>query len=99
MSLVQLQDLGFIKGSVQQFLRDTVAEDRLALNTSGGQLSAGQAGTAGGMHGLVEVVRQLTGRCGVRSQPNARTAIVSGYGMVEYRYGMCANAVILEATS
>lgn len=63
------------------------------------QVVSAQAGTAGGMHGLVEVVRQLTGRCGVRSQPNARTAIVSGYGMVEYRYGMCANAVILEATS
>lgn len=98
MSLVQLQDLGFVTGSMQHFLRETVAEDRLAINTSGGQLSAGQAGTAGGMHGLVEVVRQLTGRCGTRSQPNARTAIVSGYGMVEYRYGMCANAVILETT-
>ncbi|MEN2433625.1 thiolase family protein [Comamonas sp. F1-6] len=97
MSLVQLQDLGFIEdGSMHRFLRETVAEDRIALNTSGGQLSVGQAGTAGGMHGLVEAIRQLGGQCGDRQLPAARTALVSGYGMVEYRYGMCANAVILE---
>ena len=34
---------------------------------------------------------------GERQVPNARLAVVSGYGMVEYRYGMCANAVVLEA--
>lgn len=48
------------------------------------------------MHGLVEAVRQLGGRCGERQLARARTALVSGYGMVEYRYGMCANATILE---
>jgi hypothetical protein len=48
------------------------------------------------MHGLVEVVRQLGGQGGERQLAQARTALVSGYGMVEYRYGMCANAVILE---
>ncbi|MBB1649280.1 MULTISPECIES: thiolase family protein [Delftia] len=97
MSLVQLQDLGLIEaGGLQRFLREAVPQDRIAVNTSGGQLSAGQAGTAGGMHGLVEAVRQLGGRCGERQLARARTALVSGYGMVEYRYGMCANATILE---
>lgn len=97
MSLIQLQDLGFVgPKDLKRFLQETVAEDRIALNTSGGQLSVGQAGAAGGMHGLVEAVRQLKGECGDRQRTKARTALVSGYGMVEYRYGMCANAVILE---
>ena len=100
MSVVQLQDLGLIpKGGLQRFLRETVPEDRVAINTSGGQLSAGQAGAAGGMHGLVEVIRQLGGVCGPRQQARAHLAVVSGYGMVEYRYGMCANAAVLEALS
>jgi acetyl-CoA acetyltransferase len=59
------------------------------VNTGGGQLSAGQAGAAGGMLGLVEAVRRL--------RDDARTALVTGYGMVVYRYGACANAVVLEA--
>lgn len=98
MSLVQLQDLGLVSPeTLQVFLRETVPAGRVAINTSGGQLSVGQAGAAGGMHGLVEAIRQLSGRCGDRQLQQARTALVSGYGMVQYRYGMCANATILEA--
>jgi acetyl-CoA acetyltransferase len=67
------------------------------VNTSGGQLSAGQAGCAGGMIGLVEAVTQLTGGAGERQVESARLAVVTGYGMVLYRYGACANAVVLEA--
>jgi acetyl-CoA acetyltransferase len=97
MSLVQLQDLGLVAAEgLPHFLRETIPAGHMAINTSGGQLSVGQAGTAGGMHGLVEVVRQLGGQGGERQLAQARTALVSGYGMVEYRYGMCANAVILE---
>jgi acetyl-CoA acetyltransferase len=94
MVLVQLADLGF--GPPEQVLRDIV-EDRLRVNTSGGQLSAGQAGAGGGMHGLVELVRQLQGAAGARQVPAARFALATGYGMVAYRYGACANAVVLEA--
>ncbi len=95
MALVQLADLG-IAPDPQRFLREQL--DDVALNTSGGQLSVGQAGAAGGMHGLVEVVTQLLGRAGERQVPNARLGVVSGYGMVLYRYGACANAVVLERT-
>lgn len=98
MSLVQLEDLGIVEPArLKRFLRDELPAGRVNVNTSGGQLSAGQAGCGGGMHGLVEVARQLAGQCGERQVLEARIGLVSGYGMVEYRYGMCANAVVLEA--
>jgi acetyl-CoA acetyltransferase len=69
------------------------------VNTSGGQLSAGQAGCAGGMHGLVEVVTQLLGRAGGRQLDGVRFGLVTGYGMVVKDYGAMANAVVLGPTS
>jgi acetyl-CoA acetyltransferase len=97
MVAVQATDLGLVPdGDIRRFLRVRVDEERWPLNTSGGQLSAGQAGAAGGMHGLVEAVRQLRSDADERQVANARTALVAGYGMVLYRYGACANAAILE---
>jgi len=87
LALVQLADLGF--GDPYSVL-EAIEEGTLRVNTGGGQLSAGQAGAAGGMHGLVEVVRRL--RAG-----EAERGVVTGYGMVAYRYGACANAAVLEA--
>ena len=49
------------------------------------------------MHGLVEAIIQLRHEAGDRQVSGARHAVVAGYGMVQYRYGMCANAVILSA--
>lgn len=96
MALIQLNDLGFVPGGDHQQLLRRIAEGELPVNTSGGQLSVGQAGAAGGMHGLVEAIIQLRGEAGDRQVEGARLAAVTGYGMVEYRYGMCANAVVLE---
>jgi acetyl-CoA acetyltransferase len=97
MALAQLADLGFAAdGDLAGFIRRKIEEQRLPLNTSGGQLSAGQAGAAGGMHGLVEAVTQLLGGAGERQVEGAQLALVTGYGMVLYRYGACANAVVLE---
>ncbi len=96
MLLVQLADLGFFAPQqAHSFVHERIATRRLALNTSGGQLSAGQAGTAGGMHGLVEALTQLQRRAGERQVAGARHALVTGYGMVEYRHGMCAAALVL----
>jgi acetyl-CoA acetyltransferase len=95
--LVQLEELGFCAGGeAKRFVAEIIARRLLPLNTSGGQLSAGQAGAAGGLHGLVEAVRQLRGEAGGRQVDGARRALVTGYGMALYRYGACANAAVLE---
>ena len=63
-TLMQLEDLGFCaKGAGAAFIRANTFthQGSFPLNTSGGQLSAGQAGAAGGFLGMVEALRQLTG--------------------------------------
>ncbi|KVT48139.1 thiolase family protein [Burkholderia multivorans] len=97
MVLAQLSDLGFAADGDMRSLIARIASRVLPVNTSGGQLSVGQAGAAAGMHGLVEAIVQLQGKAGERQVDEAKLAVVSGYGMVEYRYGMCANAVVLES--
>ncbi len=97
MVLAQLNDLGLIPGNdLVRFARADIGERRFPVNTSGGLLSAGQAGAAGGMNGTVETVRQLQHRAGERQVPGARLAVVSGYGMVLYRYGACVGAAVME---
>ncbi|WP_142061193.1 thiolase family protein [Pseudarthrobacter sp. B4EP4b] len=100
MVVAQLADLGVLPADDHPagFIKRRIATRDLPVNTSGGQLSAGQAGAAGGMHGLVEAARQLMGAAGER-QVSARHAVVSGYGMVLYRYGACATMSVLEAAS
>lgn len=96
MVLVQLEDLGFAEPDGVGALVERIAARELPVNTAGGQLSAGQAGAGGGMQGLVEVVRQLRGQAGERQVDGARRGLVTGYGMVAYRHGACANAAVLE---
>jgi acetyl-CoA acetyltransferase len=97
MVLVQLADLGFVQnGDLARFARDEIGRRRLPVNTSGGQLSAGQAGMAGGMHGLVEVVRQLRGEAGKRQVEGAEVGVVTGYGMIAYRHGASSTAGVLR---
>jgi acetyl-CoA acetyltransferase len=97
-NFLQLEDLGFCqKGEAARFVRDNTftADGTLPLNTSGGQLSAGQAGAAGGHLGMVEAIRQLTGRSLSAQVPNARLGLVSGFGMINYDRGICTGAAIL----
>jgi acetyl-CoA acetyltransferase len=67
----------------------------LPLNTSGGQLSVGQAGAAGGYLGMTEAVRQLTGETLGARVENARLGLVSGFGMINYDRGLCSGAAVL----
>jgi acetyl-CoA acetyltransferase len=96
MVLAQLADLGFTPDGDLHRLIGAITDGALRVNTSGGQLSAGQAGAAGGLHGLVEITRQLRAEARGRQVEPARIAAVTGYGMVLYRFGGCANAAILE---
>jgi acetyl-CoA acetyltransferase len=100
-SFLQLEDLGFCKkGEAAQFVRDhdlTWNSPGLVHNSSGGQLSAGQAGASGGFLGLVEALRQLTGAALGNPMARCQTALVSGYGMIIYDHCLCAVAAILAA--
>ena len=96
MVAIQAADLGLVAdGDLRRWLHERVLAERWPLNTSGGQLSAGQAGAAGGMHGLVEAVRRLRGTA-AGSEVGVRLALVCGYGMVLYRHGACHVAALLE---
>ena len=98
--MLQFEDLGFCaKGEGKDFVRshDLTARGNFPHNTSGGQLSVGQAGAAGGYLGLVEAIRQLTGKALGAQVAGARTALVSGFGMINYDRGLCAGAAILAA--
>lgn len=98
--MMQFEDLGFCeKGAAAEFVRShnlTISGD-LPHNTSGGQLSAGQAGAAGGYLGLVEALRQITGQALGNQVADAQRALVSGFGMINYDRGLCSAATVLEA--
>ncbi|MFI9781635.1 thiolase family protein [Streptomyces sp. NPDC051956] len=69
----------------------------LPLNTSGGQISAGQPGLAGGGLNAVEAVRQMAGKAGERQVDDPRNALVTGIGAIPYgRNWAVSNAMILE---
>lgn len=98
-SMMQIEDLGFCaKGDAPEFVRshDLTVTGDFPHNTSGGQLSAGQAGAAGGFIGMVEAIRQVTGVAGGTQVNDATAALVSGFGMINYDRGVCSSASILK---
>jgi acetyl-CoA acetyltransferase len=89
--LAQLMDLGYVSrenspASFQNFLENSKTQ----LNSSGGQLTCGQNGAGGGMHGLIEIFE------GLRNDKSSKYGLACGYGMVTYRYGSCSNLVLIE---
>lgn len=98
-SLMQIEDLGFCaKGEGPDFIRrHTFTHDgSFPFNTSGGQLSVGQAGAAGGSLGMVEALRQLTDAAGARQVKGAKLGLVSGFGMINFDRGLGSGAAILS---
>ncbi len=96
---MQVEDLGFCaKGEGARFMaaRDMTVTGDFPHNTSGGQLSGGQAGAAGGFLGMTEAIRQVTNRAGPTQVPGARRALVSGFGMVNFDRGICTAAAVIE---
>jgi acetyl-CoA acetyltransferase len=97
-STMQLEDLGFCaKGEGPDFVRGHgfTFDGSFPFATSGGQLSAGQAGCAGGYIGFTETMRQLCGEAGERQVRDARVGLVSGFGMINFDRGLASGAVLL----
>jgi acetyl-CoA acetyltransferase len=96
---MQMEDLGFCgKNAAPAFIRENsfTHDGSFPHNTSGGQLSVGQAGAAGGFLGLVEAIRQLTGEAGARQVKDAKLGLVSGFGMINFDRGLGSGAVVLS---
>jgi acetyl-CoA acetyltransferase len=98
--VMQLEALGFArKGRGCDYVLDTdfdVSGD-LPLNTGGGQISAGQAGLAGGGTNLVEAVRQLFGEAGPRQVKATQNALVTGIGWPTYGRNWATSVALIMA--
>jgi acetyl-CoA acetyltransferase len=97
-SMLQFEGLGLCApGDAPNFVRrnDFTVDGSVPHNTGGGQLSTGQAGAAGGYLGLVEAMRQVLNQAEGRQVPDARHALVSGFGMINYDRGLCSAAAVL----
>lgn len=99
---MQIEDLGFCaKGEAPAFVRDhdLTTNGNFPFNTSGGQLSAGQAGAGGGYIGVVETLRQFTNQTLGNVVEDARHGLVSCFGMINYDRGLCTSAAILRRST
>ena len=97
-SMMQFEDLGFCrKGEGPDFVRqhDLTIDGSFPHNTSGGQLSVGQAGAGGAYLGMVEALRQVLGQAGPTQVRDARIGLASGFGMINYDRGLASGAAIL----
>ena len=99
---MQIEDLGFCaKGEAPAFVRDhdLTTNGDFPFNTSGGQLSTGQAGAGGGYIGVVETLRQFTNQTLGNVVEDAHTGLVSCFGMINYDRGLCTAAAILRRSA
>lgn len=98
--MLKLEQIGFCeRGKGCRYIMDTdfTWKGDLPLNTSGGQISAGQPGLAGGGLNMVEAVRQLLGEAGHCQVDNAKNAMVTGIGGIPLgRNWSISNVTILE---
>jgi acetyl-CoA acetyltransferase len=82
-ALLSLEDAGFCsKGEGLRFVaeHDLTFRGDFPMNTAGGQLGYGQAGTAGGMHHVCDATRQIMGRSDRAQVSDCHRAFVSGNG-------------------
>ena len=96
--MLQMEMLGFCKpGQGSDFIRehDFNYDGDIPLNTGGGQISAGQAGLAGGVTNLIEAVRQLFGEAGARQVKNTSNAVVTGIGGIPYARNWNSSVVMV----
>ena len=96
MALAQLCDLGFTDaGDLPGFVARRLANRSLPVNTAGA--AVGRPGRHGRWHARPGGSSASTAAPGGRTPDSgARRGVATGYGMVQLRYGMCANAAVLE---
>lgn len=100
--IITLEDIGFCpKGKGCEFVMNTDLSYKgtLPLNTSGGQISAGQPGLAGGGLNLVEGVRQMFGEAGARQVSDPRNCMVTGIGVIPYGRNWGVSGVLIMEQS
>lgn len=94
--LMLLEELGLAeRGKAVQLYRDGATQPggRLPVNTNGGLLRFGHAGTASGICGILEAYQQMTGRAAGIQVERADRAVVHAYGSM-----LCSHiTVVLEA--
>lgn len=93
--LLSLEDAGFCaKGEGMRFIleNDLTYKGNFPMNTHGGQLSFGQAGSAGGFSQVIEAYQQIAGKAGDRQLKVCDQVFVSGTGGVMSEQG----ALILQ---
>ncbi|MBE7638379.1 thiolase family protein [Sneathiella sp. P13V-1] len=81
--IIEAEELGLAKrgeGGALYASGETAIEGSIPINTHGGLLSYAQAGASGGMHGIVEAVRQLRGNEGARQVKKHDIALVHNEG-------------------
>ncbi len=81
--IIEAEELGLAKrgeGGALYASGETAIEGSIPINTHGGLLSYAQAGASGGMHGIVEAVRQLRGNEGERQVKKHDIALVHNEG-------------------
>ncbi len=98
-TMMQIEGLGFCpQGETPDFIRNhtLTIEGDFPHNSSGGQLSTGQAGAAGGFIGMVEAIRQVTHQAKGTQVANIKHALISGFGVINYDRGVCSGAIIIS---
>ena len=81
--IIEAEELGLAeRGAGGQLFSsgDSAIEGRLPINTHGGMLSFAHAGASGGLHCIIEAIRQLRGDLGDRQVKNHEVALVHNEG-------------------
>lgn len=96
-TLMQLEALGFAEpGKGGHFIdtQDISYNGDLPVNTGGGQLAGGQAGTAGGFSLFAEAIQQLRGEATGRQVKDCRNGLVTGLGGLGYNSNLLNKGVM-----
>lgn len=96
-TLMQLEALGFAeKGKGGKFIEnnDISYKGDLPVNTGGGQLAGGQAGTAGGFSLFTEAIQQLRGEAEGRQVKDCRNGLITGLGGLGYNSNLLNKGVM-----